>query len=204
MRGNCLRKTFLVVAIGIFTSSLIGCGGGGDTATEPSEGDATSQRASSNAAPDIAVSKQRYAQPDQTVSAFLTALKSGIQSDATALLTTKAQIEMAKASASIQPPGSGSAEFEVTEVKYLGAEQTGAHVWSTWTDREEDGTESQHDIVWILRRETDGWAIAGFATIIFEDQDPLVLNFEDPQELQQKRMAVDEEIATRRGSDALR
>ena len=58
---------------------------------------------------------------------------------------------------------------------------------STWTDTEEDGSVSTHEIVWILRRETAGWAIAGFATRVFEDQPPLILNFEDPLDLQRKR-----------------
>jgi hypothetical protein len=140
---------------------------------------------------------ERHPTPDQTVVQFLTALKAGDQPRATSMLTTAAQRAMAESSAVIQPPGSSSAQFEVTETELLGEQQDGAHVLSTWTDTEADGTPSTHEIVWILRREPTGWAIAGFGTRVFADQPPLILNFEDPLDLQRKRAAVDEEIARR-------
>jgi hypothetical protein len=67
---------------------------------------------------------------------------------------------------------------------------------STWTDQESAG-KATHEIVWLLRKETAGWAIAGMATTVFEDQPPLILNFEDPLEAQRKRTEVDAEIARR-------
>ena len=49
----------------------------------------------------------------------------------------------------------------------------------------------------MLRREPQGWRIAGMATKVFPDQPPLVLNFEDPADMQRKQDLVREEIARR-------
>jgi hypothetical protein len=104
----------------------------------------------------------------------------------------------------IQPPGSPTATFEVTQTEILGDQKDGAHVLSTWSDTDANGQQTSHEIVWILRRETAGWAIAGFATRVFEDQPPLILNFEDPLDLQRKRDLVDAEITRRNAPQTVR
>lgn len=162
------------------------------TAAAPTSGEAQSAATASTNAPKVS----RFGQPDEAVRQFLAALKSGDQTRATSMLSVKAQKEMARTDAAIRPPGSDTADFKVTEVEYLGPEKTGAHVLSTWTD-EESGKSTTHEIVWILRNEDGGWAIAGMATKVFEDQPPLILNFEDPLDAQRKRTAVDAEIARR-------
>ncbi len=144
-----------------------------------------------------AVSTPDHVLPEHTVTEFLTALKGGDDAHATSLLTSRARQEMERANAAIKPPGSPTAEFQVTEVQYIGEAQEGAHVLSSWVDTETDGTRQSYEIVWILRQENGGWAIAGMATQVFEDQPPLILNFEDPEDAQQKREAVDQEIARR-------
>jgi hypothetical protein len=45
------------------------------------------------------------------------------------------------------------------------------------------------DIVWILRRETGGWRIAGLAARA-QNQN-VVYNFEDPLEMQQRRVEAE-------------
>ena len=104
---------------------------------------------------------------------------------------------MERANAAIKPPGSPSAEFKVTEVAYLDDAKDGAHVLSSWMDTDTDGARQNYEIIWILRKDSGGWAIAGMATKVFDDQEPLILNFEDPLEAQEKRQAVDEEMARR-------
>ena len=79
------------------------------------------------------------ATPDLAVSSFLDALKNGDESLATSMLTQVAQAEMQRTQAAIKPPGSPTAKFDVDEVEYLGEQQTGAHVLSTWTDTDESG-----------------------------------------------------------------
>lgn len=157
------------------------------------------QGASATSANPSSVKTIRFQQPDEAVRQFLTALKAGDQVRATSMLSVKAQQEMSRTDAAIRPPGSASAQFEVTEVELLGDDKSGAHVLSTWNDQESNG-DATHEIVWILRKESSGWAIAGMATSVFEDQPPLILNFEDPMEAQRKRSAVDAEIARRQQS----
>ncbi len=142
-------------------------------------------------------SSLHFAAPDEAVRAFLTALKVGDSQRATRMLSDRAREEMLRASAVIQPPGSPTAQFAVGEVKLVGDKQRGAHVVSTWTDNDPLGAPQSYEIIWILRREPDGWAIAGMATEVFDDQEPLVLNFENPLDAQRKRQAVDQELARR-------
>ncbi len=144
-----------------------------------------------------AASRVRHAEPKESVAKFLEALRSGDDQLASSMLTSKAQEEMARTEAAIKPPGSSTAKFDVTEVELMGDAKDGAHVLSTWTDTNLDGSEETYEIVWLLRKEAEGWAIAGMATKVFDDQEPLILNFEDPIDAQRKREAVDEEIARR-------
>ncbi len=167
-------------------------------------GDGNSTTASANASSDAVSQSTRHASPKDAVSHFLTALKIGDDAGATALLTSKAQAEMNRTEAAIKPPGSPTAEFKVTEVEILGEKKSGAHVLSIWSDTDEAGVQQTYEIVWILRKEVEGWAIAGMATRVFEDRDPLILNFEDPLEAQRKRNAVDQEIARRSQNDEIR
>lgn len=182
----------------LIVSVWVGCGPRSDTPATPDSNQTSSiAPAAETPAAATAVAVTRYAQPDETVRQFLSALKQGDQQRATSMLTRKAQQEMEKSQAAIQPPGSSTAQFQVTRVQLLGEKQQAAHVLSNWTDTEADGSESTHQLVWILRHESQGWAVAGFATRVFEDQPPLILNFEDPGDLQRKRTAVDAEIARR-------
>jgi hypothetical protein len=194
------RRSLLSWPIVLLLAIAAGCNSGESQPATPD----TNQTAAAGGNQQASVQVERYESPDETVRQFLTALKTGDQPRATRMLTVTAQQEMAKSEATIQPPGSSTAQFEVTQVEILGDQKDGAHVLSQWTDKESDGTTSSHEIVWILRRETSGWAIAGFGTRVFEDQPPLILNFEDPQELQRKRAAVDAEIARRNEPQTVR
>jgi hypothetical protein len=104
----------------------------------------------------------------------------------------------------VAPPGSSTAAYQVGEVEFIGSE--GAHVASTWTDVAEDGKKHTDTIVWILRRDPEGWRIAGMGTRIFEDQPPLLLNFEDPEDMIRKQRLAEEELQRRAqaGSQAKR
>lgn len=200
------QLTRFLVQLSLATSlTLLICSSGCQpSAAPPDTGDGNATAAASPQSETTAAgSLQRHQRPEQTVTAFLEALKVGDDVHATSLLTLKAQQEMERANAAIKPPGSETAEFKVTEVEFLGDTQDGAHVLSSWTDTDLDGTRQSYEIVWILRREDGGWAIAGMATQVFEDRQPLMLNFEDPLEAQEKRQAVDQEIARRQQPSAV-
>ncbi len=72
----------------------------------------------------------------------------------------------------------------------------------TWTDIDDEGEPHADEIIWALRHEPEGWRIAGMATKIFEDQPPLLLNFEDPEDMQRKQRLAEEEMERRARNDA--
>jgi hypothetical protein len=140
------------------------------------------------------------ADPASAMQAFLNALREGDDAAAARLLTRQAREETAKRDLVVKPPGSKSAVFHVGDVDYVSEARDGAHVHSTWIDRGPLGESTSMEIVWILRRETGGWRVAGMATRVFEsDPAPLVLNFEDPDDMMARHKEAEQEIARRQG-----
>ncbi len=66
------------------------------------------------------------------------------------------------------------------------ADQSGAHVKSVWTEKFDDGDET-YEIVWALRRQQDGWRLAGMALQLIPGQPMQFLNFEDPADMLRKK-----------------
>ncbi len=132
--------------------------------------------------------------PEAITAEFLEAVRTGDDKKAASLLTTTARKRTAEMEMVVAPPGSETASFAVREV--IRVEQ-GAHVASDWTDVDADGHMHTDRIVWLLRDEPEGWRIAGMATKIFPDQPPVVLNFEDPEDMLRQQQWADEEIARR-------
>lgn len=136
--------------------------------------------------------------PEATVSAFLNAIKSGDQDTANAMLTSLAREKTAEQDMGLAPTESETATFAIGDVE-LPPEGNGklAHVASKWTDIGDDGQPITDEILWALRREKEGWRIGGMATQVFEDQPPVVLDFEDPEDMQRKQLLVEQEMERR-------
>ena len=58
-------------------------------------------------------------------------------------------------------------------------------------------------LIWVLRREQHGWRVVGLAAIIFPGEPPLVLNFENPDEVIKKQQWAREEIRRRAEKESL-
>src|SRR5205085_573793 len=78
-------------------------------------------------------------------------------------------------------PVSDKATFKVGEVELVA--EDGAHVSSTWSDVDEEGSEYTDEIIWILRHESGLWRVVGMAMKVFEDELPVIINYEDPQDM---------------------
>ena len=146
---------------------IVGCGQNPSPPTADSDslhstGAENQAIGSSNAALDSSTAASSST-PDAAVSAFLQALRDGDDAVALALLTPKAREETAKKYLAVQPPGTPNASFRIGKVEYLSADKTGAHVNSTWTEQDQQQGPSSFEIVWALRRQADGWRIAGMA-----------------------------------------
>ncbi|HEX3997786.1 MAG TPA: hypothetical protein VHX65_04490 [Pirellulales bacterium] len=121
----------------------------------------------------------RDAAPDKTITAFLKAAQTGNKPLLSALLSTVARAETAKNGISFQLDTYQNSKFEVGKYEFVTPQKDGAHVACVWIDCDEKGNEYKHDVIWVLRKEPDGWRVVGMITRPFPDKDPVVFNYED-------------------------
>lgn len=133
--------------------------------------------------------------PEAACREFLEAVRTGNDEKAAQMLSEVAREKAAALGRSVTPSASDTARFAIGKVKYVG--EDGAQVESTWTDADNDGQAHSDNAVWVLRREQQGWRIVGVAAMIFRGEPPLVLNFEDPDEVLKKQQWAREEIRRR-------
>ncbi len=133
--------------------------------------------------------------PAQAVYQWLDAIRTGNDAVATAMLTQVARQKALEQDRSVRPAASDTARFQIGSVEYIG--EDGARVASKWTDLDENGQPQTDEALWVLRKEADGWRIAGVAATVFDGEPPLLLNFEDPEEMAQKQQWAREEIQRR-------
>jgi len=182
---RCLTiGTLLAIAIGLAgCSSKKAVDSAGTGAPKQMAANAQAQGQPRIATQPIAV--PAAAAPDQVVTVFLNALRSGDSPTTESLLTTRARQELAKQSLSVDVQPAENAIYQVRPADIL-ADQSGAHVKSIWTEKFDDGDET-YEIVWLLRRQADGWRVAGMAMQLVPGQDMQVLNFEDPADMLRKK-----------------
>jgi len=137
------------------------------------------------------------ATPEQVVEHFLSALQQGSDEQVTGLLTAKARTETAKHDLVVRSPGSPTAKFSVGELELVSG---GAYVNSQWSETSRDGISHSFEIIWVLRKQANGWRIAGMATRVAENEQPTYLNFENPQEMIRKWNAADKRLTNKENS----
>lgn len=126
---------------------------------------------------------------------FLDAVRTGNDEKASRMLSSTAREKVDALKLGITPPASDTARFTLGKVKYVN--EDGAQVESTWTDTDDNGQPCSDTAVWVLRREEQGWRVVGVAATIFSGEPPLLLNFEDPEDMIKKQQWVREEIRRR-------
>lgn len=134
------------------------------------------------------------ATPEQVVEHFLSALQQGSDEQVTGLLTAKARTETAKHDLVVRSPGSPTAKFSVGALELVSG---GAYVNSQWSETSRDGISHSFEIIWVLRKQANGWRIAGMATRVAENEQPTYLNFENPQEMIRKWNAADKRLTNK-------
>jgi hypothetical protein len=181
---SCLLVSCVLLAI-----AIAGCQKGNDPA-DPATGASADQAAETPAA------AQTASTPEGAVRDFLEAVRTGNDKQTEAMFTKLAQ-EKLKELEDIQvaPPGSDTAKFEVGKAEMLA--EDGARVASRWTDLDKEGKPRTDEIVWMVRKEPIGWRIAGMAATVFEGEDPLLLDFENPKETLRKLDMLRDEIRRR-------
>ena len=181
-----LRCGVLIVAMG-----LVGCSNttqpaataqnAPTTAPAPAEATAAAEQAPVEAPGINAIEAAKLpsvpvantAPPEQVVQTFLDAMKLGDIATKANLLTQKAREETARENFEINPQGAAGAHYEVRPAEYLPENPNGAHVTSVWTETYPDST-IKYDVVWVLRRQAEGWRIAGMAIELVPGQPPIL------------------------------
>lgn len=189
-------KRFLVVAalVGLGLG-VVGCGSPSTASSEPAT---TAEKAAETAAgtesareespaTTAAVNIPADAPPDEVVTAFLEARRTGDPKTTSALLTSTARSATAKYKIDVNGEALPDLQFQVAKPKYLKNNSKGAHVSSIWTEILPDGTKASYEVVWVLRKETAGWRVAGFAAELTPGTEPQFLNFEDPEDMMRKQ-----------------
>lgn len=133
--------------------------------------------------------------PAGAVAEFLEAVRTGNDKKATEMLSTEARRKTAALNRSVTPPASDTAKYTVGKVDLVNND--GARVACTWTDLDADGQPKTDEAIWVVRREAKGWLIAGVAAQVFPGEPPLLLNFEDPEDMFRKQQWVREEMRRR-------
>jgi hypothetical protein len=133
--------------------------------------------------------------PKVVVAAFLEAMRTGDDDKALVLLSKTARQKAIETKRSPAPKARETARFEVGDVEKIG--EDGARVSCTWTDLDETGKPRSDHALWICRSEPEGWRVCGVAAFVFAGEDPLLLNFEDPDDMEKRQKWLQEEIVRR-------
>ena len=128
---------------------------------------------------------------------FLDAIKRGDDTAASNMLTKVARAKTQELGLSVAPPVAPTATYAIRECELVGDDGDLVHVGTTWTDTDADGFTSTDNVVWVVRLDPEGWRVVGMAMRIFEDLPPLLLNFEDPEDMLAKQDMVAAELQKR-------
>jgi len=133
----------------------------------------------------------------RTVVAFLEAIRRGDDSTARELLSVAARSKTDELGLSVAPPVEDTATYAVKASEVVSEAGDLVHVATTWTDTDSDGFQTSENVVWVVRLDPEGWRVVGMAMRIFEELPPLLLNFEDPEDMLAKQEMVAQELQRR-------
>ena len=136
------------------------------------------------------------------VVSFLDAIKRGDDAAARAMLTKLARLKTEELGISVAPPVADSATYSVRGCEIVGDTHDLAHVGTIWTDVDADGFKTNENVVWVVRLDPEGWRVVGMAMRVFDDMPPLLLNFEDPEDMLAKQELVAQELQKRAEKNA--
>jgi hypothetical protein len=128
---------------------------------------------------------------------FLDAMKRGDETAARDMLTRVARAKTEELGISVAPPVQDSATYTIRECEMVSETDDLAHVATIWSDVDEAGGTTTESVIWAVRLDPEGWRVVGMAMKVFDDLPPLLLNFEDPQDMIAKQEMVAEELSKR-------
>ncbi len=200
-----MRCTHEMLLVAIAVAGLTGCQGSND------EGESAPPDASAQVAPAESSSGAQTAagapnMPEPTVpndtsspgaaaAVFLDAVRRGDDARILEMYTVRAREEAAKLNEHFAPRGSDTAQFEVGEVEKLADDA--ARVACRWSDLDQNGQRHTMEFLWTMRRESEGWRVAGMVATPFPGENPVLLDFENLDETIEKVNRLAENIRQR-------
>ncbi len=198
-RGKRQRfgKAWIMVLMASLALVAAGCGKPAaptpESASTPSAESRTSPPTTN--APKGALETLASDTPESAVGKFLEAIRAGNDRVAETMFTDLARERIKELELQVAPRGSDTAKYEVGKAELLGDD--GARVPCKWSDIDSEGKTRVDEMTWMLRKQPEGWRVAGMAAVVLEGEDPLLLDFEEPKETLQKLERLREEIARR-------
>ncbi len=119
--------------------------------------------------------------PGNLVKKFVSALRAGEARTVSNLLTEKARYETRRHGLEVRPQMFPNTSFEIGETEFTTARKDTAYVKCSWFEPSSDA--KTFDIVWIAKRQEEGWRISGFATAVVAGEQLKLLNFENVEEM---------------------
>ena len=98
----------------------------------------------------------------------------------------------------ISPPASETAKFTVGAIEKIDDDK--AIVESVWTDLDVDGQWYDQRTTWALRLGNGQWRISGMAEDLGPDQEPMIIDFENPVAFSQNQGASEAKPPVRQAS----
>lgn len=169
-----------IVMTGVLTSCLAAFSGCNKSDTPVAE------------APATAPAPAPVVPPQQVVTEFLEAVRTGNDKTAESMLTQLARVKTKEMELMVAPPGSPTAQFEVGAVEVAEQNQL-AYVESRWTDVGAGGKPEVNEFVWALRMDGGQWRIGGVATQPYPNMGFLQLDFENPEEMIKQTQLAEQE-----------
>ena len=197
-----MRRWSWMIAFSSAVCILPGCGDSQSATSQQGEGNGGPQVASGQGATDTTATEAASELPAEVVARFYHALRDGDNGAIESLLSDKARDETAKSGLAIQSEASAALAYEIGETDFVTDQLDGAHVMSLWSEPGPDGSLVSTQVIWVLRRQQNGWKISGMATPIEEGQLPLLFNFENPEDMLQKKAYVESQMAASTDSTA--
>lgn len=133
--------------------------------------------------------------PQEVVANFMEAFQKGDAELANAMLTPLAREMTQQHDLVVSPPGSETGSFKIGDVEEVA--ENGVHVECSWTDVDDAGEEVTEEMIYVVENSDEGWRIAGMIISVFDGEEPLVLDFSDPEDMIRKQQLVEEEMARR-------
>ena len=191
-----MKNIAWISAAVLVVGSVWGCGG------KEQDSHTTASAKNAQPVPEQSATQEQLivdaATPQVAITKFLDALRGGDDKTAAALLTTKAREETAAHNMVVEPPGAPNATYTVGRVEHPQENPDAAYVSCVWSEKFDGGEEESYEVVWVLHRESSGWRIAGMATQLSENEDPVFLDFEDLTAMENK--VREAEVASRQGA----